>query len=101
MTGAQQKEPVKIRVLTDSCGPTPATVGLRDGLQTMSYHQGEQFHIGVRFPREHRCVVEVHGRSRRVELDRSGGSTWKGDDGENVFEINFVRYGFSRFLTHS
>ena len=49
MTGAQQKEPVKIGVLTDSWGPTPATVGLRDGLQTLSYYQGEQFHIGVRF----------------------------------------------------
>ena len=46
---AQRSEPVRIGVLTDGWGPTPATVGLRDGLQALGYREGEQFHIGVRF----------------------------------------------------
>lgn len=46
---AQQREPAKIGVLTEGWGPTPATVGLRDGLQALGYREGEQFHIGVRF----------------------------------------------------
>lgn len=51
MAWAQRREPVKIGVLTDSWGPTPATVGLRDGLQALGYREDEQFHIGVRFTR--------------------------------------------------
>jgi len=35
--------------LTDSWGPTPATVGLRDGLQALGYREDEHFQIGVRF----------------------------------------------------
>ena len=31
-------------MLTESWGPTPATVGLRDGLQALGYREGEQFH---------------------------------------------------------
>jgi len=46
---AERKQPVRIGVLTDSWGPTPATVGLRDGLQALGYREGEQFDIGVRF----------------------------------------------------
>lgn len=46
---AQRGEPARIGVLTDSWGPTPATVGLRDGLEALGYRDGEQFHIGVRF----------------------------------------------------
>ena len=46
---AQQSEPVRVGVLTEGWGPTPATVGLRDGLQALGYREGEQFHLGVRF----------------------------------------------------
>jgi ABC-type uncharacterized transport system substrate-binding protein len=46
---AQQREPARIGVLTEGWGPTPATVGLRDGLQALGYREGEQFHLGVRF----------------------------------------------------
>jgi hypothetical protein len=42
-------EPVKIGALTESWGPTPAMVGLRDGLKALGYRDGEQFVIGVRF----------------------------------------------------
>jgi ABC-type sugar transport system substrate-binding protein len=40
---------VRTGALTDSWGPTPQTVGLRDGLLALGYREGEQFAIGVRF----------------------------------------------------
>jgi ABC-type uncharacterized transport system substrate-binding protein len=46
---AQRKEPVRIGVLTDSWGPTPGTLGLRDGLQALGYREDEHFELGVRF----------------------------------------------------
>jgi ABC-type uncharacterized transport system substrate-binding protein len=48
---AQRKEPVRIGVLTDSWGVTPATIGLRDGLQVLGYREDEHFHLGIRFTR--------------------------------------------------
>jgi hypothetical protein len=41
MASAQRKEPVRIGVLTEGWGPTPATVGLRDGLKALGYHEDE------------------------------------------------------------
>ena len=46
---SQRRESVRIGVLTEGWGPTPATLGLRDGLQALGYREGEQFEIGVRF----------------------------------------------------
>src|SRR5262249_39399968 len=46
---AQKSEPTRIGVLTDSWGPTPATIGLRDGLTALGYRESEHFDIGVRF----------------------------------------------------
>jgi putative ABC transport system substrate-binding protein len=40
---------IKIGALTESWGPTPAIVGLRDGLQDLGYRENEHFVIGVRF----------------------------------------------------
>ena len=40
---------IKIGALTESWGPTPAIVGLRDGLQELGYRENEHFVIGVRF----------------------------------------------------
>jgi putative ABC transport system substrate-binding protein len=40
---------VKIGALTESWGPTPAVVGLRDGLQELGYREERDFVIGVRF----------------------------------------------------
>ncbi len=45
----ERREPVKIGALNEGWGPTPATVGLRDGLVALGYREGEQFTIGVRF----------------------------------------------------
>lgn len=46
---AEGDGPVLIGALNDSWGPTPAEVGLRDGLVEMGYRENEQFVIGVRF----------------------------------------------------
>jgi putative ABC transport system substrate-binding protein len=40
---------VKIGVLTAAWGPTPETVGLRDGLVELGYRENEDVVIGVRF----------------------------------------------------
>jgi putative ABC transport system substrate-binding protein len=48
--GAEERaQPIKIGELTASWGPTPGTVGLRDGLLELGYRENEQFVIGVRF----------------------------------------------------
>jgi putative ABC transport system substrate-binding protein len=41
--------PILIGALTESWGPTPAIVGLRDGLVAMGYREDQDFVIGVRF----------------------------------------------------
>jgi putative ABC transport system substrate-binding protein len=50
MVGAAEGDgPILIGALNDSWGPTPAEVGLRDGLVELGYREHEQFIIGVRF----------------------------------------------------
>jgi putative tryptophan/tyrosine transport system substrate-binding protein len=46
---AELKKPVLIGALTESWGPTPGVVGLRDGLQELGYRENHDFVIGVRF----------------------------------------------------
>jgi putative ABC transport system substrate-binding protein len=46
---AQPTRLIKIGALTESWGPTPAIIGLRDGLVELGYRENEQFVIGVRF----------------------------------------------------
>jgi putative ABC transport system substrate-binding protein len=46
---AERTGPVKIGALTQSWGPTPQMVGLRDGLEALGHREGAQFVIGVRF----------------------------------------------------
>ena len=46
---AQSRRLVKIGALSESWGPTPAIVGLRDGLIDVGYRENEDFVIGVRF----------------------------------------------------
>jgi putative ABC transport system substrate-binding protein len=41
--------PILIGALTESWGPTPAIVGLRDGLVAIGYREDKDFVIGVRF----------------------------------------------------
>jgi putative ABC transport system substrate-binding protein len=47
--GAQAPRLAKIGALTESWGPTPAFVGLRDGLEELGYRENRHFVIGVRF----------------------------------------------------
>jgi putative tryptophan/tyrosine transport system substrate-binding protein len=46
---AERAKPVRIGALTDSWGPTPGMVGLRDGLHELGYQENKDFVIGVRF----------------------------------------------------
>ena len=46
---AQSTRLFKIGALTESWGPTPAIVGLRDGLAELGYREDKDFTIGVRF----------------------------------------------------
>ncbi|MBI4573553.1 MAG: ABC transporter substrate-binding protein [candidate division NC10 bacterium] len=46
---AERTRPVLIGALNDSWGPTPAAVGLRDGLVELGYRENEHFVIGIRF----------------------------------------------------
>ena len=46
---AQPARLAKIGALTESWGPTPAIVGVRDGLQELGYREDKDFAIGVRF----------------------------------------------------
>jgi putative ABC transport system substrate-binding protein len=46
---ADRAKPVRIGALTESWGPTPGFVGLRDGLHELGYRENQDFVIGVRF----------------------------------------------------
>ncbi|HET9481364.1 MAG TPA: ABC transporter substrate-binding protein [Candidatus Polarisedimenticolia bacterium] len=46
---AQSPRLVRIGALTESWGPTPSVVGLRDGLRELGYREDKDFTIGVRF----------------------------------------------------
>lgn len=46
---AERARPICIGALTESWGPTPGIVGLRDGLQKLGYREDEDFFLGVRF----------------------------------------------------
>src|SRR5206468_12489769 len=49
VSAEERTQPIKIGVLTQSWGPTPQVVGLRDGLLELGYRENEQFVLGVRF----------------------------------------------------
>jgi ABC-type uncharacterized transport system substrate-binding protein len=48
---AQLRRPVRIGGVSESWGPTPALVGLKDGLVELGYREHEDFVLGVRFTR--------------------------------------------------
>ena len=45
----ERPKPIRIGALTDSWGPTPGVVGLRDGLKELGYRENRDFVSGVRF----------------------------------------------------
>ena len=46
---AERVRPILIGALTESWGPTPPIVGLRDGLVKLGYREDQDFFLGVRF----------------------------------------------------
>jgi putative tryptophan/tyrosine transport system substrate-binding protein len=46
---AEPTRPFRIGALTESWGPTPGILGLRDGLRERGYRMNKDFVIGVRF----------------------------------------------------
>jgi putative ABC transport system substrate-binding protein len=48
-SAAERSRPIRIGALTDSWGPPPGVVGLRDGLKELGYQENKDFFIGVRF----------------------------------------------------
>ena len=54
--------PVLIGALTESWGPTPQIVGLRDGLLELGYHEHEHFALGVRFTQGDVAVLSAAAR---------------------------------------
>ena len=49
LDAAERTKPIRIGALTDSWGPTPGVVGLRDALIELGYRENQDFVIGVRF----------------------------------------------------
>ena len=77
-----QRRPVQIGALTESWGPTPAIVGLRDGLQTLGYREDKDFTIGVRFTQGastelQAAALELVRRGADIIVTTEGGNTAK------------------------
>ena len=56
---ADRARPVRIGALTESWGPTPSIVGLRDGLVELGYREDTDFFLGVRFTQGDRTALAV------------------------------------------
>src|SRR5213593_2725334 len=72
--------PVQIGALTESWGPTPAIVGLRDGLRALGYSEDKDFTIGVRFTQGESAELLAAAR----ELVRSGADIIVTTEGGNA-----------------
>jgi putative tryptophan/tyrosine transport system substrate-binding protein len=59
---AQSRRQVKIGALTESWGPTPAIVGLRDGLIDLGYRENDHFVVGIRFTEGKRDELPIAAR---------------------------------------
>ncbi len=62
-TGAAERtRPFRIGALSSSWGPTPWSVGLRDGLEELGYREREDFVLGVRFTQGDLTALPVAAR---------------------------------------
>jgi ABC-type uncharacterized transport system substrate-binding protein len=71
VSAAERAKPVRIGVLTDSWGPTPGVVGLRDGLKELGYRENQDFVIGVRFTQGNIAALPEAARdlvNQRVDI---------------------------------
>jgi len=62
VSAGERIDPIRIGQLTESWGPTPATAGLRDGLEELGYREDEDFVIGVRFTQGDRRALPSAAR---------------------------------------
>lgn len=75
---AERGKPVRIGVLTESWGPTPHVVGLREGLKELGYREDKDFVIGVRFTQGDTAALPSAARelvARGVDILFAGGPT--------------------------
>jgi ABC-type uncharacterized transport system substrate-binding protein len=59
---AERARPIRIGALTESWGPTPQIVGLREGLLALGYREPEQFVLGVRFTQGDQTALPAAAR---------------------------------------
>ncbi len=59
---AEPDRPIRIGALTASWGPTPAIVGLRDGLLELGYREDVDFILGVRFTQGNLADLAIAAR---------------------------------------
>jgi putative ABC transport system substrate-binding protein len=57
-----RNRPVRIGVLTDSWGPTPQVIGLRDGLTALGYQEDRDYFLGIRFTQGNRAELPAAAR---------------------------------------
>src|SRR2546428_4704494 len=58
-SAAERARPIRIGALTESWGPTPPIVGLRDGLLELGYREDKDFFLGVRFTQGDSTALSV------------------------------------------
>jgi putative ABC transport system substrate-binding protein len=73
---------VQIGALTESWGPTPAIIGLRDGLVALGYREDKDFTIGIRFTQGESgelltAARELVRRGADIIVTTEGGNTAK------------------------
>src|SRR5712691_3018242 len=59
---AERARPIRIGALTESWGPTPQIIALRDGLLELGYRENEQFVLGVRFTQGDQTALPAAAR---------------------------------------
>src|SRR5712692_4780929 len=88
-TEAQAPRLIKIGALSESWGPTPATAGLRDGLQELGYRENQDFVIGVRFVQGN--VAELPEAARALVRHGVDLIVTTGDNASNAAQMATIR----------
>jgi putative tryptophan/tyrosine transport system substrate-binding protein len=93
---AQPRRPFKIGALTESWGPTPSVVGLRDGLKDLGYREDVDFVIGVRFTQGNAAELPAAARDLvklgvdMIVTDETGSATRAAQTATDRIPIVFV-----------
>jgi ABC-type uncharacterized transport system substrate-binding protein len=100
---------IKIGALTESWGPTPALVGVRDGLRELGYREDTDFTIGVRFTQGNAAELPAAARDlvrHRVDLivSSDSGATTKAAqkcDADEILPLRLLSSNISGFILES